>query len=200
MELLIEKSDIIISSVTAEAQKSILEVIKGDKHFISVSNALLIKEMSKVYPGRVSRVMPTVALGGYTLITKGAEDIKDIFSKISTPIVVEEKDFDLFTLITSSGPGLFTTILEVLVDRFSENTNYDKNIIKDMINSTFSSTLKTLIEQNIEYKTLINRVATKGGLTEVGVNVIRQNMPKVVSNVIESSLKYNNKKTKENIF
>ncbi len=201
VEDLYKDVDIVISSVSAMAQKPFLEAIpQNNIHFISVSNGLTVREMKKVYGGRITRIMPTVTMGGYTLITDDSRDIEYLFSKISTTLFIKESDFDLFTLISSCGPGLFAALLEVILDKFSAQTDYDKNILTDMINKTFSQTLNGLINRQEKYSELIDRVATKGGLTQVGVDVINNKFPTVVEELITESLKYNVDKTSEILY
>jgi pyrroline-5-carboxylate reductase len=95
VEDLYQNVDTIISSVTAMAQKPILESIARENiHFISVSNGLTLKEMKKVYGGRITRIMPTVSMGGYTLITDESRDLEALFSKVSTPLFIKFKLFN----------------------------------------------------------------------------------------------------------
>lgn len=195
------KVSIVISSVSAMAQRVFLEAIPQNKiHFISVSNGLTVSEMRKVYGGRITRIMPTVTMGGYTLLSNDSRDIDYLFTKISTPLFIKESDFDLFTLISSCGPGLFTALLEVILDKFSDRTDYDKKILTDIINKTFSSTLDGLISRKENYSELIERVATKDGLTQVGVDVIKDQFPTVIDGLIKKSLKYNRDKTSEILY
>ncbi|MGL1890524.1 MAG: NAD(P)-binding domain-containing protein [Spirochaetaceae bacterium] len=198
---MLSQVDTIISCVHAQNQKDILELLYGTEiHFISASNKLSIETMESWYSGKITRIMPTVALGGYTLLCPNSKvstserlALHKLFSFISEPMFVKESDFGILTLLTSCGPGLYSALLDVISTSFSENTDLPKETISDVLNKTLLSTVQQLSFETITYKELINTVATKGGLTEVGVNIIQKQFPDIINNVIDKSLEFNNK-------
>ena len=56
-----------------------------------------------------------------------------------------------------------------------------------MLTETIYGTGKLLVEKNITFDTLINRVATKGGVTEEGTKVIDEKLPQIINEMFEKT-------------
>jgi len=47
---------------------------------------------------------------------------------------------------------------------------------------------KLLLDKNMSFDELINRVATKGGITEEGVKIIEKKLPETINEMFEKTL------------
>jgi pyrroline-5-carboxylate reductase len=57
-----------------------------------------------------------------------------------------------------------------------------------MVLSTLCGTAKLIQERNMNFSEMISRVATKGGITEEGVNVLNKDLPAIFNNVFTRTL------------
>jgi pyrroline-5-carboxylate reductase len=62
------------------------------------------------------------------------------------------------------------------------------DVIRDISLATLSGTVELLQEKHLDYDTLINRVATPGGITEEGVKIIDRTVPSVFDEVFRATL------------
>lgn len=197
---LLDNIEIVISCVPAEHQKMILkEASDREIHFVSASNGLELKLINDVYSGKISRIMPSVVEGGYTLLCTNEKDISelaDLIAPLGEIIRVEEDEMDIMTVLTSCGPGLYSAVLKVIYEEARKRTEIDSTRLRTILNSTFESTLKKMEKEEKTYDNLISEVATKGGITEIGVNIINENLPDVVNKIFEESVNYNDDRKK----
>lgn len=184
-KFLAKNSDIIILATKPNAIKNVLNEIKeeltSDKLIVSiaagVSTNTIEDEIGKEIA--VIRVMPnagTMILEGMSGIAKGkfanieqVEFVKEFLSNIGKCIVVEEDKIDIVTAISGSGPAFFyKTINEMARAGEKLGLEYDKALLLSI--QTAIGSAKIMMESNLTPEELIDRIATKGGCTEVGVD------------------------------
>ena len=57
-----------------------------------------------------------------------------------------------------------------------------------MVLNTMIATGQLMLEKNLSYQDVVSRVATKGGITEEGVNMIQKGFPKISDSIFEKTL------------
>ena len=67
-------------------------------------------------------------------------------------------------------------------------TSIKADDIVQMVLKTMIGTGQLMIENNYSYQDVITRVATKGGITEEGVKVIRESFPQVSDSIFDKTL------------
>lgn len=65
--------------------------------------------------------------------------------------------------------------------------------IREMIIYTLYGTAKLFIDKNMSFDNVIERAATKGGITEEGVKVLRDKLPSVFDELFEKTMEKRNK-------
>lgn len=60
----------------------------------------------------------------------------------------------------------------------------DPGIAEFLVKETMIGTLKILTEGNMNFNEVIDRIATKGGITEAGVKVLYAELPEVLDELI----------------
>lgn len=164
--------------------------ITAETHIISLAGTVLIKNIEAVTNGKVTKITPSItseAHGGITLVCHNdkvtvddAAFVEALLNKISTVKVLKEEEFDLAVDLTSCAPGFIAAIFrEFLSAALLYNRTLTEAELNDMVVRTLSGTAKLFTDKGMSFYEVITRVATKGGITEEGVKVIRKGMPQV---------------------
>ncbi len=199
----VKKAKYIFICVKQIEVRGVLEEIRDflneRSHIISLAGAVSLENIEKIFDGKITKITPTIlseVKEGITLLchNKKVEEedkafIEGIFSKISRVKRISEKDFALAVELTSCAPGFFASIFEEFVNSsIKHNTSLSLDDIKEMIIYTILGTVKLFIEKDYSFDEVINKVATKGGITEEGVKVIKEKIPSVFDEVFEKTL------------
>jgi pyrroline-5-carboxylate reductase len=119
------KSQKIFIFVNTGEVKGLIEEIKDyltDKtHIIYISAGLTIENLEKVFPGKISKVIPTLTSEvkeGISLVAhnfradeEDARFVEEIFKAMGEVKMVEKNQFNVGTNLTSSGPAFLSAIL-----------------------------------------------------------------------------------------
>jgi len=188
-KLLAKNSDVIILATKPNAIKDVLNEIKdelsSDKLIISIAAGVSTKTIEETAGKEIAviRVMPNAGamiLEGMSGIARGKfakdeqiEFVKELFSKIGKCIVIDEDKIDILTAISGSGPAFFyKTINEISRAGEKLGLDYKKALLLSI--QTAIGSAKIMLESDLTPEELIERIATKGGCTEVGVNFMNE--------------------------
>jgi len=200
---LVQKSDVIFIAVKPNQVLGVLEEIKPfvteEKLIVSIAAGINTVKLETNLPQgtKVIRVMPnTPALvgegmsgmvGGKVASEDDINFVKNLLSTIGKCIVVDdEKQMDIVTAISGSGPAFFYKVINDIA-RAGEKLgmNYDNALLLSI--QTAIGSAKMALQREVSMETLISNVATKGGCTRVGVDVME-------------GVGINNSTTTENLF
>ncbi len=203
--MLVMDSDVIFLAVKPNYVPQILEEIKNeitsDKLVVSIAAGVSTSKIEKILgQARVIRVMPNtpaLVLEGMSGICKGEfardEDsafVMKLLSNIGKCIEVDEKQIDIVTAISGSGPAFFYKVIEDMA-RAGEKLglDYDKSLL--LATQTALGSAKMVFNKGgLTVQNLIDNVATKGGCTFVGITVMNEeNSEKLFYNVIDETAK-----------
>lgn len=195
----------VIKAILEEAK----ELIGPDHHIISLAGSLMLEDIERVVPCKLSKLTPTVLseVGeGITLICHNgkvtdeeASYIENMLSSFTKVVRSREEDFGFAADLTSCGPGLIAAIMKELTEAALRRPgNFSKDEITAMVQETLYGTAKLMLEKNMDYNDVITRVATKGGITEEGVKVIEADMPQVYDRML-SEIKQKRKIAEESM-
>ena len=90
--------------------------------------------------------------------------------------------------LTSCMPGFIGAIFKVITDEAEKHTSINKQDIIRMVLETMYGTGKLLLEKGMSFDDLINRVATKGGITEERTKIIEEGLPEIINDMFEKTL------------
>ncbi len=208
---LVEKSDIIFICIKPldinELLKEVREALTEEKHIVSIAGSLTMNNIGKIHNGKISRVLPTfisMINRGITLVchnqkisNEDKDNIDNLLSGISFVRVIPEYEFEPVSVLTSCAPGLFAEIFREYAYVAAKYTNLAPDEIIYFITETLYGTSKLLKEIDPGFDNTINRVATKGGSTEKGVEVLAEKLPEVFKEMFDQILERQNTRKKK---
>lgn len=197
---LAKKSDIIVFAVKPFVIKDVLndikEVVTNKKMLISIiagiSTNYIQLELKEDVP--VIRVMPnTPALvnEGMSAVCKGTNATnshlnftKDLFKCLGKVIQVDESQIDVITAISGSSPAFYYYIIDEIA-KSAKKMGFDYNIALLATAQSALGAAKMILETGLPPETLIENVTTKGGTTEVGMNILKaKHIDKIIDEAI----------------
>ena len=129
------------------------------------------------------------------------EDLFNEFSyvkKIENPIYFYEDDekytstnnpeLEISTILSSCGPAFLAVFIEKFAKIASESADIKKEDAEDMILKTILGTAMLKDYQNLSNEDIINKVATKKGITQEGIDLLDKKMEKIFKNLISTLL------------
>ena len=153
---------------------------------------------------RIIRVMPnTPALvgegmsaifGGDFAMQNDVEYVQSLLSSIGKCIILEsESQMDIVTAISGSGPAFFYKVINDIA-RAGEKLGmeYEKALLLSI--QTAIGSAKMALNRNISMEKLVSNVATKGGCTRVGVDVMEE---KNIDNIFDEVIAKTSQKAHE---
>ncbi len=165
--------------------KDILPRIEGtDKLIVSIAAGVTTEKIEGVLDdARVVRVMPNtpalvklgmfgVCCGSYATL-EDEEFVVDMLNSIGKCITVEERQMDLVTAISGSGPAFFYQVIEDMA-RAGERLGLEYDKALTLATQTALGSAQMVFERgNVPVQALIDNVATKGGCTFVGISEMK---------------------------
>lgn len=181
--------------------KTVIEEIKLNislnTHIIYISAGLTIKTMELKFPGKISKVIPSITsqVGeGVTLVChnekvtpEDVEFINTIFEAISSVKTIKEEDFEVASDLTSCAPAFISEIFKEFTNAAMGNSEMSREDAEEMVIKTLYGTAKLLIKGNMDFDEIISRVATKGGITEQGIKVLDEELPAVFEQLLKTT-------------
>lgn len=203
-KILAQKSDIIFIATkpnqVVDVLKEISPFITSNKLVVSIAAGVRTEKLEANLPlkTRVIRVMPnTPALvgegmsgmvGGKYATELDLEYIYELLSTIGKCIIVDdEAQMDIVTAISGSGPAFFYKVMNDIA-RAGEKLglDYEKALLLSI--QTAIGSAKMALNREVSMEQLVANVATKGGCTRVGVDVMEEvNTEKIFADVIEKT-------------
>lgn len=201
--LLTMDSDVIFIATKPNYVAQVLEEIKDEitpeKLIVSIAAGVNTTKIQNIIgTKRVVRIMPnTPALvqEGMFGICKGeyateadVQYVMNLLNGIGKVVEVEERQMDIVTAISGSGPAFFYQVIEDMA-RAGEKLglDYEKSLL--LATQTALGSAKMVFERGeLSVQTLIDNVATKGGCTFVGIQTMKEeNSEKLFYDVIDKT-------------
>ena len=195
--------DIIFIGVKPNQVENVINEIENeiDSEKIIVSMAAGVKtgQIEDILPqgSKVIRVMPNTPVlvnegmtgiaGGKNISDNDIIIVQNIFNSIGKSVVVEENQIDIVTAISGSGPAFFYKVINDIA-RAGEKLglDYEKSLLLSI--QTAIGAGKMALNRSISMEELISNVATKGGCTRVGADVMEdKNTEQIFLEVIKST-------------
>lgn len=198
---LARQSKIVLIAVKPHEIKPLLDEIAGsigpDTHLVSITTGVMMKDMESMLPCKISKIIPSMTMEvctGTSLVShndqvdsKDAGQIERLFGSISAIRRIDEKNFEVATELTSCGPGLFSAMVQEFAKAGMRHGTLSREEAEQMALSTIYGTSKLLYEKEMGTDELIARVATPGGITEEGVKILREDLPRTFDRLFDRS-------------
>lgn len=101
---------------------------------------------------------------------------------------IKDAELEINTILTSCGPAFIAVMIENLAKITSEMTNISKKEADEMILKTVIGTAILKDNQELSNRDIINKVATKKGITQEGVNLLDKKLTKINRELIKTLL------------
>ena len=170
----------------SDVLKEISPLVTDSKLIVSIAAGLTTKKLETFLPKgtRVVRVMPNIPalvnecmcgiVSGSNAKKEDVYYVEKLFSTIGKSIILEEESqMDIVTAISGSGPAFFYKVMNDIA-RAGESLglDYDKALLLSI--QTAIGSAKMALNRDISMEQLVSNVATKGGCTRVGVDVMEE--------------------------
>ena len=178
----------------------IIGSVKCNCHIVSLAGYVLFQQLEQICAERkITKIMPSVTAEVYQSITLICHNdyvndddknrVEQLLQCFGKNIQVTESELGMASDLTSSMPGFICAILKVITNEAAKRSTISKEKIATMVTETMYGTAKLLVEKNITFDDLINKVATKGGITEEGAKVIYEKLPQVINEMFDKTSK-----------
>lgn len=182
-----------------ETLEKIQPLLQEDVHIVSIAAGIELDRLHDWTSGQVTRYIPTLTseVGiGVSLVVHGERvaeadksRLEEYLSAFSTVKQIHERDIDAASNLTSSSPGFITSIFEEFVQAAVRNSSLTKEEAFHFLIHALLGTGKLLMEKDMTFAQTLDRVATKGGITAEGAEVIQDAMPEVFDELFARTMK-----------
>lgn len=185
------------SHAVHEVMSSIQGELSGNVHLITINGGVGIADIEALYDGPVSKVIPTITIEtgrGITLISHGKKVSEDqaralevLFSRSGRVMVLPEEKLGVATDLTSCGPGLMAAMVAEFALSGARAGGLSGEEAIAMAAETMLGTALMLADGRSSPEALMRRVATRGGITEQGINVLESELPGTFDRMFEAT-------------
>lgn len=189
------RSDVLFICVRSEQVLAVMSEIRSSlsavDHLVLINSGVRIADVRVEVP--VSKVIPSITAEvgrGVTLIQHGddvdkarRERLEGLFSSVGWTMVVDGDRLDAGTCMTSCGPAFIATFIDHFA-RSAEGRGYTYDEALRMVTETVLATA-SLMEAGWQPGSVCGAVATEGGITEKGLDVIRRELPPMFDEVMD---------------
>ena len=187
-----EKADVLFLCVRPIDLNGVIaklyDLLTPDKLIVSVAVDFSLQQLQNLCHARAARAVPSIASGkgmGVTLLVLGNNASEDdrslllrLFESIGWPVEVEEEQLEVLADLTSSGPAYISAIFRAFaLEASMRGVKVDRDLAEQLIKKSLIGTASLL--EDMSFEDLIAMVATKGGITEEGVKVIKAGSPEM---------------------
>lgn len=198
-----EQAQYLFVCVEPAEVKEILTEIRDALHagsiIVSIAGSVSMKNIENVTGGKVIRLIPSltsevnegISLVDYNALISPEEAacFEALMGRLGAVKRIPENEFGLATVLTSCGPGLFAAMLAELTSAaLRQGSTLDGEDVRDMVMRTFYGTAKVLLDKNMGFDEMVQRVATRGGITEEGAKALRAGLPETFDQMFEATL------------
>lgn len=141
-------------------------------------------------PSRVAKFVPAVTqeigrgpsllVWGSRITADDAARLRELASAISVPVVLPEKHRRLAADLASAGPAFLAYLLFSMAEAA---VRYDESLAPEVAHTLAREmaigTCALMAEKNMSYEEVIKRVATPGGMTAKGLEILAEHLPAV---------------------
>lgn len=182
-----------------ETLEKIQPFLQEDVHIVSIAAGVELDRLHYWTSGQVTRYIPTLTSEagiGVSLVVHGERvaeadksRLEEYLSAFSTVKQINERDIDAASNLTSSSPGFIASIFEEFAQAAVRNSSLTKEEAFQFLIHSLLGTGKLLMEKDMTFAQTLDRVATKGGITAEGAEVIQDAMPEVFDELFARTMK-----------
>ena len=187
----------IIISVKTPDLKNVLEEIKP---YITTKTQIIhtcagidldnnltcvIPTISSTYDKNNPKKGVSIIMYGENVSSENKNYVKNLFSKFSQIKIIDNpKDLEIATIAASCMPAFIALSIDMFADELSTKSNLSKEEIFKILTETLNSSSHLLKENIYTSGELINKVATKNGITQKGLDTLNEDLPAIYKRLI----------------
>ena len=178
--------------------QEISDVVREDALIISLNGSITFDSLEKIKVLKYAKVIPSVTAEinrSQTLVTynrlAGDQDkdaLEELLSCIGNVIELPENEMGMGSELVSCMPGFIASMFDVICKSAKKHTSISDEQIISMVLNTLCSTGELMLQKDMSFEDVVSRVATKGGITEVGSRVIYDAFPDTADEMFEKTL------------
>ncbi len=173
-----------IKSLKLSSDIILASVIAGKKIKLFEKNLKNINYIVRVMPN-----MPALINQGMNCMVANKKIMKNDKNKIEKLFkysgdsiwLKSENEIDMATAVSGSGPGYVFYLIDAM-EKAAIKLGFSKTVAKRIVAQTFKGSINLLINNKSSAEDLVKSVATKGGTTEAGLNILQKNNVKKTFN------------------
>ncbi len=184
--------DLLFLSLTAADTATVLAEIDPEissgQLLLSTTGVIPLKELEDRVPCRMARLIPSVAqevgagiallMYGSRVTTEDRSQLENLLSGISQPIVITESLAHPAMALASAGPALLAYVLQSMAEEaVRSNSELSPELARQLVLETAGATMRLVSEANMTAEEIISRVATRGGMTALAIEVLSRYVP-----------------------
>ncbi len=200
---LVKNVDIVFFAVKPFVAKEVISDIKfeinKEQLFVSIlagiSTDFIQKELGQdVSVVRVMPNTPALVNEGMSALCKGRyatssqlDFVENIFECLGKVIQIEESQIDIITAISGSSPAFYYYFIDAIA-KSAREMGFDYDIALMAAAQSALGSAKMILETGVSPSVLIDNVTTKGGTTEVGMNILSSaGVEKIVDRAVKGT-------------
>ncbi len=196
------EADIIFLCVEPSEMKKVLTDIQpviGEETFlVSLNGSIQFAQMEQVCKNKFAKVIPSLTAEvnqAQTLVCynelaepQDRELLMRLLSCMGEVIELPESEIGMGSELVSCMPGFIASIFHEICTVAKNHTTIPEEQIIQMVLKTMAGTGRLMLNNEYTFEEVINRVATKGGITEEGVKVIHNRLPEMMEEMFQKTL------------
>ena len=185
-----------------DMKKVLLEIapsLNPEKHIVSLNGSIKFSQLEQICKeNKISKVIPSVTaevnkaqmlVCHNTLVQKkDAEELCTLMKAFGNVIELPENEMGMGSELVSCMPGFIAALFKEIKNAAVPHTKIEENQISKMLVDTLLGTASLINEKGMTFEQVIERVATKGGITEVGAKIIEDKFPAIADELFEKTL------------
>ena len=180
------------------ALEEIASCLKENVLLVSLNGSVTFAMLEKIADCKIAKVIPSVTAEinrSQTLVCYnhlvGNEDkvlLQTILKCMGEMIELPENEMGMGSELVSCMPGFIASIFDVICGAAKKHTSIGEEQIAKMVLNTMTATDDLMLEKNMSFDKVVERVATKGGITEEGTKVVYEKLPAIADELFEKTL------------
>ena len=196
------KSDIIILCVRPADIRTVLEEIrpevKPETIVVSLNGSVSFECMGKCLQCKTAKVIPSLtaeinrsqslACFNELMTEEDRKNVIRLFESVGNVIPLPEKEMGMGSELASCMPGFIASMFDVICESARKHTEMTREQIADIVLRTLHTTGELMIEKKMSFAEVVERVATRGGITEEGAKVIYGKFPDISDELFDRTM------------
>ena len=196
------QADILFLCVRPADMKTVLEEIAPHirEHALTVSlnGSISFSLLEQFLPGRLAKAIPSVTAEirrSQTLVcfndrtdSTDRENLKSLLSCMGSVMELPEREMGMGSELVSCMPGFIAAIFDVICQSAKQHTALPEEQVAEMVTETLCASGELMRTKQMSFRDVITRVATKGGITAEGTDVIYEMFPAAADEMFRRTL------------